>query len=741
MTASFISANEEFKADEKPSQAKSGVWVTATVADLKHLEDEIDETSRERTEKTTKIKSEADLAYKCIVAELKKQPSQIISDLAYTLRNLAVKGIEEHHVDSRKAQQDLLSKFKGMVQDLKRDYEAKLAAQLNEKTDKFGYLRKLARNTKAGAQLGIKDDTEPAHKRTSISDRGAVPAASSRVGTTPKESWDETLGTQHTNGGDKKESHTLPGSTQALPGKGTSKTKQFNSPMPEHWSMSRARRPPHPSTSQHASSSWNAADQSADPDKNVSEGDSGMEGLLRREDELLDHLIKNGAQPGNGEVSEGMTETLQILGWKVKQLEAENERLRSQVQEQVLPDKNQPHKTGQTPGAQGVFTKMTRWADQLATTLSVVDSIPSTTKPSTPDGQKRRLEGLTDTPQVSGPHNILPLVNELVALDFGSGLSTPATANYLLTPPPQRVSVALSARATSRHTPTLAAVPETTSNGIQVPRVDVEAITNGIDVPGRDVETTSNGVEVDRLDIETRTPKTATSTLNSPYYFPRLPLREVPNEGALSYSIVWSYIYNVLFGVLEPPMHAIFWALLIFRELGQAWRFISFYLNYPGSNAAPPRLPVLPIMPARSLVGLALYSIVYMTANMYTATSRERDIWTQANRMTRTYMLQTARNPQSWMGIPGVDGNLTIGFKDLVEKLGQARAFLEYHLGIVYVFAWDAIKSWVAFGVQELDDWVKFAGRYAVNRTVEANVSDATVTAILTEMANVTDSG
>ena len=58
------------------------------------------------------------------------------------------------------------------------------------------------------------------------------------------------------------------------------------------------------------------------------------------------------------------------------------------------------------------------------------------------------------------------------------------------------------------------------------------------------------------------------------------------------------------------------------------------------------------------------YCAAFLTFQVYMASQRERNIWFEANGLTRKYMLERSRSESRWL-IYGVDGNLMVGRKDI----------------------------------------------------------------------------
>ncbi|KAI8682910.1 hypothetical protein LRP88_05123 [Fusarium phalaenopsidis] len=75
-----------------------------------------------------------------------------------------------------------------------------------------------------------------------------------------------------------------------------------------------------------------------------------------------------------------------------------------------------------------------------------------------------------------------------------------------------------------------------------------------------------------------------------------------------------------------------------------------------------PRFPKLP-SPGCFIV-VMYYCAAFLTFQVYMASQRERNIWFEANGLTRKYMLERSRSESRWL-IYGVDGNLMVGRKDI----------------------------------------------------------------------------
>ncbi|KAJ4320536.1 hypothetical protein N0V84_005823 [Fusarium piperis] len=90
--------------------------------------------------------------------------------------------------------------------------------------------------------------------------------------------------------------------------------------------------------------------------------------------------------------------------------------------------------------------------------------------------------------------------------------------------------------------------------------------------------------------------------------------------------------------------------------------------------------PTFPEMPSPECLMIVMYHCVaFATFQVYMACSRERNIWFEANGVTRKYGLERSRNQKRWL-FHGVDGNLVVGRKDVVNffkliyMLGMATA-------------------------------------------------------------------
>ncbi|KAL2689585.1 hypothetical protein Neosp_003643 [[Neocosmospora] mangrovei] len=102
-------------------------------------------------------------------------------------------------------------------------------------------------------------------------------------------------------------------------------------------------------------------------------------------------------------------------------------------------------------------------------------------------------------------------------------------------------------------------------------------------------------------------------------------------------------------------------------------------LIWPFSRAAEEEspAPVFPKVPSLECFILVIYYCsAFLTFQVYMATQRERQIWFEANGLTRKYMLERSRSESPWL-IYGVDGNLMVGRKDIEDSLK-----LVYLLGV-----------------------------------------------------------
>ncbi|EEU47340.1 uncharacterized protein NECHADRAFT_77671 [Fusarium vanettenii 77-13-4] len=102
-------------------------------------------------------------------------------------------------------------------------------------------------------------------------------------------------------------------------------------------------------------------------------------------------------------------------------------------------------------------------------------------------------------------------------------------------------------------------------------------------------------------------------------------------------------------------------------------------LMWPFSRAAEEEspAPTLPKLPSpECFIVVMYYCSAFLTFQVYMATQRERQIWFEANGLTRKYMLERSRGESLWL-IYGVDGNLIVGRKDVEDSFK-----LVYLLGV-----------------------------------------------------------
>ncbi|UPK91268.1 hypothetical protein LCI18_002203 [Fusarium solani-melongenae] len=101
----------------------------------------------------------------------------------------------------------------------------------------------------------------------------------------------------------------------------------------------------------------------------------------------------------------------------------------------------------------------------------------------------------------------------------------------------------------------------------------------------------------------------------------------------------------------------------IMNQVSRAVRLVWPFGRGADEESPAPRFPKPP-SPACFIVVMN-YCAVFLTFQVYMATQRERNIWFEANGLTRKYMLERSRSESRWL-IYGVDGNLMVGRKDIV---------------------------------------------------------------------------
>ncbi|KAH7271416.1 hypothetical protein B0J15DRAFT_215392 [Fusarium solani] len=100
----------------------------------------------------------------------------------------------------------------------------------------------------------------------------------------------------------------------------------------------------------------------------------------------------------------------------------------------------------------------------------------------------------------------------------------------------------------------------------------------------------------------------------------------------------------------------------IMNQISRAVRLVWPFGHGADEESLAPRFPKLP-SPGCFIV-VMYYCAAFLTFQVYMASQRERNIWFEANGLTRKYMLERSRSESRWL-IYGVDGNLVVGRKDI----------------------------------------------------------------------------
>lgn len=141
---------------------------------------------------------------------------------------------------------------------------------------------------------------------------------------------------------------------------------------------------------------------------------------------------------------------------------------------------------------------------------------------------------------------------------------------------------------------------------------------------------------------------------------------EVIDSGVLG---MWSFFAHV---GLVAMTHAGAWVRVckfifqiftyIMNQISRAVRLVWPFGRGADEESPAPRFPKLP-SPGCFIV-VMYYCAAFLTFQVYMASQRERNIWFEANGLTRKYMLERSRSESRWL-IYGVDGNLMVGRKDI----------------------------------------------------------------------------
>ncbi|KAJ4194131.1 hypothetical protein NW755_002893 [Fusarium falciforme] len=131
----------------------------------------------------------------------------------------------------------------------------------------------------------------------------------------------------------------------------------------------------------------------------------------------------------------------------------------------------------------------------------------------------------------------------------------------------------------------------------------------------------------------------------------------------------------------------------VMNQISRAVRLVWPFGRGANEESPVPRFPKLP-SPACFIV-VMYYCVAFLTFQVYMASQRERNIWFEANGLTRKYMLERSRSESRWL-IYGVDGNLVVGRKDI-----------ESFFKLIYMLAMTTLQHLyrLAYGTPRMLEW------------------------------------
>ncbi|CAM1502257.1 Fc.00g042410.m01.CDS01 [Cosmosporella sp. VM-42] len=345
-------------------------------------------------------------------------------------------------------------------------------------------------------------------------------------------------------------------------------------------------------------------------------GSIRIEDTLDREDEIINDFI-NPQKSGPPTTAD---EILNFQSWKIRDLEREKEAL---LERNAFLQARLKGADIDVPGSAGlfeksVFAKVRRWVSGFPKTESMVSPMVSP------------ISGF-GLPRTQGN----PLAEELLQATDG-GTSMPSTATTWDHKRGFRSPGAHSSASNHARAFALPTIPEVASNK-------------------RGSSAASASFRV------VRTPLT-TGGLHT---YPILARFRVPEDYEfLTLEIIIKLLLNLFMAVFEVIIHFLKYLSHLWVEFLQLMKFMGFYLKATQNTVERPRAPGLPTMPKTSFFKLVELFLVIMAIQGIIATTRERNIWFQANGLTREHMLKIWRREPSWMGT-SIDGSLTYGFKDV----------------------------------------------------------------------------
>lgn len=603
---------------------------------FRHSENYINECHEERLKKMSQVIEDIELAYKCITSETKKARSQIIEDSVKTMRDQAVDGLGSLVNDAKKAQLEQLAKTKKMANKWKKEFDVILAHQANDHRAQVAVLQQQLHNAQGG-RPGTSVDS-PFFGNSGDRD---VDSNNSDGGHTAShiKDWSESVFFAMEDDPPSEEKSDTEPLTPSPPPKRKSKHPPPKPPTYNSSEWLGRRTGTKASTlaaGQQVSSSH--ADDNALANKRMVQLASFLKGTVKQEEEEGRNLLKLNGTKLSDEKFVDMRKSLQDLQMKYGHLERQNTHLRSHIESlSRAPNHVKLATSGPMTLDEAVDEKVGELKDQIAATEKSVDELPDSAR--TSSDRSAQLDNETIKTPKTGVVQLRPLAQEISSAEF-RGSPSPKTARTW-----EHAPSAWSAgfpRRTSRHLPGMESIEEVSNRGSD----DTE---DAAQAYGTRRSSTTPPRLLRRID--------------------RVPRYDIPDHRWLTRDIAHRLMLNLIISAIEPWWHLAIWIVAVFSEIRQGFRLIGFYLGRPVDLSDSPRPPGIPLLPARSVTKLIAHCLMFTTLQVYISASRERQIWLQANALTRQHMLSSYRSPRSWMGIPGVDGDLIWGFGDALSLL------------------------------------------------------------------------
>lgn len=614
------SKREKKKAFEERMKALENTFEAA----LRQTERDVENLHEERLDRLGQTFKEIDVAYNCVMSESKKTHSQIIVDSVTSMHQQAFHSLEEFAEDAKKAQLEQLAKTKEMATKWKDIFMSALGHQAadhqTEITQIRHSLRKARRRLVDSPFVNSFNVLESESDSTTDSER---PGLASR-----RKNWSGDVQARQ-NGHEEEQNETEPHENEPGPAEppepkltsGKSKT------VFEGARQIRGRKGVPRSSYEEANARSN--------EQMSKLASFMMRGRLEEEEEGYKLLDLNGAKLSD-QSSENLIHALKVIGQRNEELETENQILQSEL---GTRSRDLASKTSALDELRAAREKTAAKVKEFISNIDAADEWLR--KYEERESMIRNGHRPEETPEMDTMRHAL--AQEVTSADF-SAPSRPGTARTWEHGP--------SSEDTTFPTYSPGRMPELSNT------TDLSTL-SGLPTTGQ-VNSGRGG------DTEARPRITGTTYTTSSRFLWVDPLSryDIPDHGWPIRSIAYQYLYNLIISIVEPLWHSAYWLFLVVCEVRQLNAFKKFHRNQPADPSQPPRRPRIPLMPSSSLRSLLASVFLFAVFQVYISASRERQIWLQANGLTRKYMLKTYASRRSWMLIPDVDGDLTWGFKD-----------------------------------------------------------------------------